>query len=354
MIIFFLPILACASIPDFELLQGSQGTAWKKLKKEDFEEVRFYKDLFQKNLSDAPEKTSFRIPEVAHFIWIGPRSFPDSSIKNLESWQTLHPHWTFKFWTDDENRACPMAGMEKHLISELDLFYLAPFLERTKNVGEKSDMLRYEILFREGGVYIDHDVFCYQSFSALNPVYDFYAGLDTPHSAEGQRTQIFPGNCLIGSIPNHPLVQSIMQKISERWEIVEKEFPRSEVSRVMHRTFLAFTEAIRENIDDTAYKNILFPALYFFPDLVYSKKMRKKLQLENVALASHSFSGLWTDHPPTEITALKTKYRKQMKKLRRRLNLVTYLTIASLLLITLLLITHLKRGRNVYFKCRRG
>jgi mannosyltransferase OCH1-like enzyme len=343
-LIIFFPILAFAGTPDFELLQGNKGATWKTLKKEDLEELRFYKEVFERNLSSTP--VSSRIPEVIHFIWLGPRPFPDASIKNVESWKKHHSDWVFKFWTDDENRVCPVAGMEKHLIQELDLSYLGPFLSRTENLGEKSDMLRYEILLREGGVYVDHDVFCYRSFSVLNPLYDFYAGLDRSHPAEGQRTQIFAGNCLIGAIASHPLIRSILEKIADRWETVEKEFPTNEVSRVMYRTFLAFTEAVRENINDLSYKNILFPAFYFFPDFVYSKKIRKKLHLEDVSFASHSFSGLWTERPPTEITALKKKHREQMKKLQKRLNIVTYFTTASFLLISLLFVMHFKRRRS--------
>lgn len=42
--------------------------------------------------------------------------------------------------------------------------------DAAKNYGEKSDILRYEILFVYGGVYADVDVECLQPFDALAEV----------------------------------------------------------------------------------------------------------------------------------------------------------------------------------------
>lgn len=343
LLIVLIPHFAFA-FPNFETFQGSKSSKWKKLKEEDIQDIRFYKKLFEKNFTVAAFDGT-RIPEVVHFIWLGPNSFPQESIKNVSSWKELHPDWTFKFWTDDPERPCPLPGMEKHLISELELPYLGTFLERTNNWGERSDMLRYEILFKEGGVYVDHDVTCYRSFSALNPVYDFYACLEAPHPAEGQKTQIFACNCVIGSIPNHPIFESMMEKIVSRWDNIEAAH-MNETSRVLHRTFLSFTEAVREGANSSYYRNILFPAYFFFPDQVYSTKTQKKLNLEGQAFASHSFAGLWTDDPPNEVKEFKAKFNEQLKKINHRIRRLYYLLVCAMCFIAFLLFLQFKPSRS--------
>lgn len=346
LLLLFLPWAGFAAMtPDFDLLQGSRSPAWGKLKQTDLEELQFYKALFLQNYQEEPlPDHPVRIPQVFHYIWLGPRPFPEESVSNVRSWKEKHPGWVFKFWTDRPEREPPISGMEKHLIRDLPLSYLAPFLERTDNYGEKSDMLRYEILFQQGGVYVDHDVVCYQSFSSLNRLYDFYACLEDFHAAEGQRAQIFPCNCLIGAVPGHDILFSALSKVQERWDLVEQRFPENSISRVMHRTFLGFTEAVREQAGNGRFKNFVMPASYVFPDKVYSKREREKWGIARYPMASHHFASLWQENKlPAHFEGFKKSQREQMKKLSRRVTRLSYLCAVSLLLALFLLLRSFRK-----------
>ena len=66
------------------------------------------------------------------------------------SWQLLNPDWDYIFW--DNNR-----------IKELEITDLKVYKE-SKNYGFKSDLLRYEILRKYGGLYADTDFECVQNY----------------------------------------------------------------------------------------------------------------------------------------------------------------------------------------------
>lgn len=198
--------------PTFELLSGSwneKQERWRTFSKSDQQELERFTLNYQNKafLIFANMPIISRIPRVMHFIWVGPRDFPKESVVNLVAWKQLHPDWKMKFWTDSKDRPCPIEGMQKHLIDEVHFLHLKPYLEKTDNYGEKADLIRYEILYHEGGMYVDHDVMPYRNFDIFHSVFDFFVGLENPHVNEGTETKIFPCNCLFGARPNHPILK---------------------------------------------------------------------------------------------------------------------------------------------------
>ena len=105
-----------------------------------------------------------RIPRVFHQIWIGPKPLPEKYKRWQKTWQSI-PGWTYKLWTDKDVQQFPLINQ--------DAYY------REKNLGARADILRLEILYREGGVYIDTDFECLKPnlFAILASEYDFFAGI---------------------------------------------------------------------------------------------------------------------------------------------------------------------------------
>ncbi|MEI7263706.1 glycosyltransferase family 32 protein [Pectobacterium carotovorum] len=87
------------------------------------------------------------IPKVIHIIWIGDESKrPNESIL---SWVEKNPEWEVKLWGNDELAEYPWTN-SKHMIE-------------MANRGELcgvADLMRLEILYHEGGFYVDADSFC--------------------------------------------------------------------------------------------------------------------------------------------------------------------------------------------------
>jgi mannosyltransferase OCH1-like enzyme len=132
-----------------------------------------------------------RIPKVIHQIWLG--SQPSESLLKLsDTVKKANPGYEYKLWTDDD--------AEVFQFENKKLFNLA------KNLGQKSDILRYAILKKYGGIYLDTDFIGLKSFDKLLHL-DFFTGV-----SYDKEPTLFNG--LIGCVPNNPLMDEI-NKIAE-------------------------------------------------------------------------------------------------------------------------------------------
>ena len=253
----------------FEKLLGKETPDWKHMVAErDYTNLEFYKQVYlsKKNLQfKAP--SSFKIPKIVHFIWLGPRPFPSESVENIRTWIAHHPDWHFYFWTDHE-RMPPCNHLEMRDIKDFKFKYLEKKFYASKNMGEKSDLLRYEILYQKGGVYVDHDVKCLKPFHNLHAAYDFYAGLEMPHTGVEERA-LTVAIGIIGIKPYHPLMKKVIEIVTERWEEVTRRFASddllSQARLVSHRSYISLTLALENNLSLWEDGGIVFPASYFYP-----------------------------------------------------------------------------------------
>ncbi len=248
----------------FESLMGSELDNWHYLRNgSDRFFIEFYKGVYERN-KDAQysDHTTVKIPKVLHLIWLGPLDFPAESVKNIETWIEQNPSWTFVFWTDRE-RPTPCPGMQTRYVSDFKFDFLRKEFEASSNWGEKSDILRYEILYQEGGVYTDHDANCMRSFDGLNGGYDFYACLELPHRLFKERT-VTVGIGIIGSKPKHHVLRQAINNVHENWGNISKRFSSSDKMLVLNRTYIAMTYACETHLNLPGNTDIVFPACYFY------------------------------------------------------------------------------------------
>lgn len=271
---------------DFESLSGKHTPSWKYIKtKEDFEYLHLFSNMYEQRRSLLKDPgASYRIPKIIHFIWLGSKPFPKSSVENVRMWMAKHPDWEINFWTD-RNRPTPCPGMKQRLVNGHLFTQLRDYFVISDNYGEQSDLLRYEILFQEGGIYVDHDVKCFKEFDMLNRAYDFYCGIDMPFKSS-LPSCISPANNLIGAKPNHPILKQCMNLVSSHWNALQDAYPGSTpdntLNRVLHRTFWLFGEAVKQKNNQGKNQDIVFPAYYF------------DAPKDELALyARHQYAGSW-------------------------------------------------------------
>ncbi len=255
-------------INDFDQLMGKSTAHWNYVaQSQDIDMLERAKTLYEKNqsaqfISEGP----YKIPPVVHFIWLGPRPFPPQSVENVRTWIALNPGWKVKFWTD-RDREPPCEGMEKVFVQDFPFLKLGGCYEDSQNWAEKSDVLRFEILYQEGGVYADHDANCLRPFSSMHRGYDFFCGFEAPHEPFVGRN-ITCGNGVIGSRPGHPTVARVIDLIAENWDALGEKFrgkdPYSRIEVVMQRTYIALTNALEGTINRDGNVDIILPAAYFF------------------------------------------------------------------------------------------
>jgi len=178
--------------------------------------------------------TECKIPKIIHQIWLG-SPVPNMYKKFMVSWQKFHPTWEYKLWTDVDVDILSSKAKEIYKTSV--------------NYGMKSDILRYTILQKYGGLYIDTDFECLKPFDDLMGL-DFFIGV----SYDGELVLY---NGLIASIPNHPIINKVL------------EFPitysGSKGSKILDATgAYHFTRCFNSIVKDT--DNIIaFPTDFFYP-----------------------------------------------------------------------------------------
>ncbi len=199
------------------------------------------KDIYEKyTITDVQYLDAPRIPKIIHHIWLG-SELPDKYKAWQQTWLIHHPEWEYRLWTQKE-------------IDELGLKNRAQF-DAALTYGEKSDIARYEILYKFGGVYSDSDFECIAPMDVFHHCCDFYAGL------EGTTAVI--GNSIIGSAPEHPILKRCIdnlrgaQKGKEGWQyVVDRTGPG-------HLTACVKAEIMTDAI--LTSRTVIFPACYFFP-----------------------------------------------------------------------------------------
>lgn len=108
----------------------------------------------------------------------------------VDSWKQLHPDWEHRFHAEFDD------------LENQRVYDAAESI--TPHVGQlRSDLARYELLWRHGGVYVDTDM------EALRPLDDL---LDVPCFAGWERQGRWVNNAIIGAEPGHPLMRSLIEQ----------------------------------------------------------------------------------------------------------------------------------------------
>lgn len=199
----------------------------------------FVRELLDKNfVSLSVQEGALRIPKIIHQIWLG-GSLPEKYKAFQASWIKMHPDWQYILWTEKE-------------IDQLGLVNRKQY-DQTPNYGAKSDIARYEILYRFGGLYIDTDFECLKPFYRLHCMYDFYVCcIDDDRFAVS--------NGIIGSRPGHPILKKCLDNLKE------KNVSCCTCESIMANTGpYFFTNCILETVPHSVEKNIIFPSTVFFP-----------------------------------------------------------------------------------------
>ncbi|MCK4934728.1 MAG: hypothetical protein KAR79_03990 [Simkaniaceae bacterium] len=321
---------------DFKKLMGFDFNAAKFVQTiEDQKNFTYYQSIYEANKKYLWEVSNKqRIPKIIHFIWLGPESFPMKSIDNINSWILHHPDWKIKFWTDQKKEA-PHPNMEVVVVDKSHFTNLYEEYLDSKNYAEKSDVLRYEILFHEGGIYVDHDVKCFQSFDQFSRNFDFFSGIEPLHEPL-LSSSVLVCNNLIGACPNHPIVKICHQLVKDRWDRMGKAFPgddkESLVYRVGYRSFSSFDDAVKLGMHQGTYNNIVLPAGYL-----------NRIHDNFGYYAHHYYASTWFENETKE----NLQIRKKLREIIKRTNQQMTFSSALLLLNIILVLCFIKRFREL-------
>jgi mannosyltransferase OCH1-like enzyme len=133
------------------------------------------------------------IPKVLHQIWVGPDPLPEEFAAYRQTWLRHHPQWEHHLWTE-ETLPHDLRRPEGY--------------ERLRVPAERSDILRYEVLWTFGGIYVDTDFECHRP---LDPLIDGLDFVIAPLKPNG-----WANNAFMGATPQHPIIDRCLTELRPR------------------------------------------------------------------------------------------------------------------------------------------
>ena len=106
------------------------------------------------------------IPKILHQLWIGEKPMPS---RLMDTWRDKHPGWEYIRWTEEE--------IQRRNI----VFQCTKAIDDMSEINGKADIMRWEILYRYGGVFVDADSICIETLDddvIFSPEIGAFAGYE--------------------------------------------------------------------------------------------------------------------------------------------------------------------------------
>jgi mannosyltransferase OCH1-like enzyme len=240
---------------------------WSSTDKSFYQIVRLREDALGK-----PVSKKIAIPRIIHQIWLGPKSLPPEHQAYRDSWKKHHPDWSYKLWRDADAAAFNFMNKKAY--------------ETATNYGEKSDILRYAILYEWGGIYADDDFECLASFDSLAATCTFFAGV------EPSRSRFSISNAVIGCVPGNPLMKECLLGVHHKPNF------KNSIREVLARSGPTyFTRTVVQAIKNGSCGDLrILPmeVLYPLPFACRFVPEKEKLNYTGLScLAMHHWGGTW-------------------------------------------------------------
>jgi hypothetical protein len=151
------------------------------------------------------------IPKIIHQLWIGPKPCP---IKLMNTWKDKNPDFEYILWNEQE------------FIKRNMTFRCQTKIDEIEEINGKADILRWEILYHYGGVFIDADSICIEPIDDELMNKSSFAGWEQEEIRTGliaTGTMGFPPNSpLVGDAINWILKNEVSQKKTgmQAWKTV--------------------------------------------------------------------------------------------------------------------------------------
>jgi mannosyltransferase OCH1-like enzyme len=218
------------------------------------------------------------IPRVFHQVWINRKNpdLPDKFRAYRDGWLALHPTWEYRLWNLDNLDFVPQ---RINLLKSATVY------------SQMADILRYEILARHGGVYLDTDFECLRN---IDPI---LVGVKNFSCSEDERS-VSAG--IIGAVKNSVYMERCVAALPEK---LGQTNPAEETGPgLLTRVLLG---------GGLGGDFTLFPREWFYP-YNWNEPHRASEQFPQ-AYAVHRWAHSWADAE----SGLMTKIRRKVQRLLR-------------------------------------
>lgn len=206
------------------------------------------------------------IPKKIHYCWFGGNPLPDDAKKCIESWKKHCPDYEIIQW-DESNYDLNKNGYVKYAYENKKYAFL-------------TDYARLDIIYNEGGIYLDTDVELLKSLDDLLDC-EGYIGMEqigTVNTGQG-----------FGAVKNHPFVKE-NKEYYENNNFIDENGNFKQVICVKITTDILNKKGLKkENVLQKIYNMNIYPVEYFCP----LKMGTNKLNITKNTYSIHHFNASW-------------------------------------------------------------
>jgi mannosyltransferase OCH1-like enzyme len=164
-------------------------------------------------------------------------------------------------------------------VHEVKLYNQKYYDEVPGNYGVQSDLLKWELIYKFGGVYVDIDFECLQPLDNLHYAYDFYTGLQPMDTRYIQL-----GAALFASAPGHHVLKHCIETIKDDWKYHHTVIKTGPVH---------FTKSFYLTAGSTDLIDVALPEHYFYPLGSTQTQLNRKGWVDNGSFAVHHWAKSW-------------------------------------------------------------
>jgi len=135
------------------------------------------------------------IPKQLHQIWIGSAEMKEEHRAFVQMWRDMYPDFVHRLWGNEDIASVLPPEKKKYFTPEYP-------------IALRADLLRYEIIRKHGGVYVDVDTEPLKRME-FSPDTRFFSGVQ-PNG------QVAIG--IFGAEPNNPLMDDVCRSVLENIE----------------------------------------------------------------------------------------------------------------------------------------
>jgi len=160
----------------------------------------FIKDRF---VEMSMQNRNMKIPCIIHQIYDNPAEPHESLLALAETWKKHHPAWEYRFWGKKE--------IEDFIKEEFSDFF--PIYKSYSFNVQRWDAIRYLILYKIGGLYVDLDYECIEPIDSLLNNSLCCLGMEPTVNAISHDKSFIVGNAFMASMPEHPFFKAIIEEM---------------------------------------------------------------------------------------------------------------------------------------------
>lgn len=206
------------------------------------------------------------IPKKIHYCWFGGKELPKEAKKCIESWKKYCPDYEIIQWNETNY--------------DINKNQYVKYTYENKKYAFLTDYVRLDVIYNEGGIYLDTDVELLKSLDDLLNC-DGYMGME-------QVGRVNTGQGF-GAIKGHPFIKE-NKTFYEEYNFLDESGKFKKIICVDITTDMLRKYGMKkENIIQDIYGIKIYPVEYFCPKLMGTNKIK----ITNNTYSIHKFEASW-------------------------------------------------------------